>query len=302
MSSLDLTLVKKPYQKEKYTDDQIKEMAAAFIDPVYFAENFCYVQEPLKGRLPFHLFDYQKRLIKIYQNYKNSINMLPRQCGKTTCAAAYILWYAMFKPDSTILVAANKRDGALEIMLRVRFMYENLIDYIRCGVITYNKYTIEFDNGSRIISQATTETTGRGLSASLVYCDELSHIRNNIVEAFWASIAPTLSTGGKIIITSTPDQEHHLFGQLVKGAQNTLDDYGNDMDIGKNGFKFFTALWNEHPDRDEEWAAEQLAKIGEEKWRREFLCIAGNSNLSLLNQNGHTVDMSIEKLYENLAN
>jgi hypothetical protein len=90
--------------------------------------------------------------------------------GKTTTAAGYLLWYAMFIPDSTILIAAHKFSGAQEIMQRVRYAYELCPDHIRAGVTSYNKGSIEFDNGSRIVSQTTTETTGRGMSITLLYC------------------------------------------------------------------------------------------------------------------------------------
>lgn len=88
----------------------------------------------------------------------------------TTTAAGYLLWYAMFVPDSTILIAAHKYTGAQEIMQRIRYAYELCPDHIRCGVKTYNKKSIDFDNSSRIIAETTTETTGRGMSLSLLYC------------------------------------------------------------------------------------------------------------------------------------
>jgi hypothetical protein len=98
-------------------------------------------------------------------------------CGKTlipthntTTAVGYLLWYAMFIPSSTILIAAHKYSGAQEIMQRLRYAYELCPDHIRCGVTSYNKQSIEFDNGSRIVAQTTTETTGRGMSVSLLYC------------------------------------------------------------------------------------------------------------------------------------
>lgn len=88
----------------------------------------------------------------------------------TTCACAYILWKAIFNEDQTILIAANKLSSALEIMSRIRYMYEELPDYLKPGVLVYNKSSIEFDNRSRIISRATTPDAGRGLSVSLLYC------------------------------------------------------------------------------------------------------------------------------------
>ena len=126
--------------------------------------------------------------------------------GKTTTAAGYLLWYAMFVPDSTILIAAHKYSGAQEIMQKIRYAYELMPDHIRAGVTSYNKGSIEFENGSRIVAQATTENTGRGMSITLLYCDEFAFVRPTIAKEFWTSIHPTLATGGKAIITSTPKQ------------------------------------------------------------------------------------------------
>lgn len=127
-----------------------------------------YIQHPTKGRVKFDLFDYQVKLLECYHNNRYSINMLGRQMGKSTCAAAYLLWFAMFVPDSTILIAAHKHTGAQEIMQRIRYMYENLPNYLRAGATSYNKGSLEFDNGSRIISATTTENTGRGMSLTCV--------------------------------------------------------------------------------------------------------------------------------------
>ncbi len=88
----------------------------------------------------------------------------------TTCASGYLLWYGMFNPDQTILIAAHKYAGAQEIMQRIRYGYETCPNHIRCGVINYNKGSMEFDNGSRIVSATTTGNTGRGMSISLLYC------------------------------------------------------------------------------------------------------------------------------------
>jgi hypothetical protein len=76
----------------------------------------------------------------------------------------------MFVPDSTILIAAHKYTGSQEIMQRIRYAYESVPDFIRAGAVSYNKGSIDFDNGSRILSTTTTENTGRGLSISLMYC------------------------------------------------------------------------------------------------------------------------------------
>jgi hypothetical protein len=269
--SVDTKLIKTPYKKEKYTTEQIKELAKCTMDPQYFITEYCWIQHPVKGRLKFELFDYQRELLDAYHNHKYSIALISRQMGKSTAAAAYLLWYAMFVPDQTILIAAHKYSGAQEIMQRIRFAYELLPDFIRAGVTAYNKGSLEFDNGSRIIAQATTENTGRGLSISLAYLDEFAFVRPSIAREFWTSLSPTLSTGGKCIITSTPNQDDDQFAQIWREANKTIDEYGNEKETGKNGFKAYSADWKAHPDRDQAWADEEQGKIGEERFRREHL-------------------------------
>ena len=121
--------------------------------------------------------------------------MMPRQTGKSTTAAGYLLWFAMFVPDSTILIAAHKYAGAQEIMQRIRYAYELCPNHIRAGVISYNKGSIEFDNGSRIVAQTTTENTGRGMSISLLYCDEFAFVRPNIAKEFCSNKAVNVVSG-----------------------------------------------------------------------------------------------------------
>ena len=271
-SKFDTTLVKRPHQSEKYTNDQIQEIAKCIQDPIHFIDTYCSIQHPVKGRVKFDLFDYQKRLIDTYDNYRYAIALMPRQTGKSTAAAAYLLWYAMYKPDSQILIAAHKYAGAQEIMQRLRFIYETLPDFVRSGCTSYNKGSIEFENGSRIVSQATTETTGRGMSLTLIYLDEFAYVQPRMAEEFWTALSPTLSTGGKCIITSTPNQDNDQFAQIWKLAIDNTDEYGNEKEIGKNGFKGFTCHWSEHPDRNQKWADEEKAKIGDERFRREHGC------------------------------
>jgi hypothetical protein len=275
MAYTDNKLVKTAYSSQKYTEQDIDELMKC-TDPIngphYFLDNFFYIQHPTKGKLKYEPFEYQRRLIDSYHGNRFNVNLLPRQTGKTTTAAGYLLWYAMFIPDATVLVAAHKFTGAQEIMSRIRYAYELCANHIRCGVKSYNKQSIEFDNGSRIIAQTTTETTGRGLSLSLLYADEFAFVEPNIAVEFWTSISPTLATGGKAIITSTPNSDEDQFANIWKEANYKFDEFGNEQTLGRNGFFPFRAYWSEHPDRDENWANEERSRIGEERFRREHDC------------------------------
>jgi hypothetical protein len=272
---LATAIIRNPYQKMSMTQEQIIEFARC-ADPVtgpkYFMSNYFYIQHPTKGAMRYVPFEYQERLIDSYHNYRYSISLMPRQTGKSTSAAGYLLWYAMFVPDSTILVAAHKYTGSQEIMQRVRYAYENCPDYIRAGVTSYNKGSLDFENGSRIVSATTTENTGRGMSISLLYCDEFAFVRPTIAQEFWTAITPTLSTGGKCIITSTPNSDEDQFAQIWRAANDTFDKNGNETELGRNGFKAFRSKWQEHPDRDEAWAEQMQQQLGEERFRREMEC------------------------------
>ena len=283
------SLVKDPYTKTKFKNDKELQDFIKCCDPVtgylYFMDNFFVIQHPTKGSMVYHPYDYQKRLINTYHNYRFSISLMPRQSGKSTSAAGYLLWYAMFVPDSAILIAAHKYTGAQEIMQRVRYAYENCPDYIKAGVTTYNKGSLDFENGSRIVSATTTENTGRGMSITLLYLDEFAFVRPSIAREFWTAITPTLSTGGKAIITSTPNSDEDQFAFIWKGANKTEDEFGNTTELGVNGFKAYRADWQEQPGRDQKWADEMKAQLGEDRFRREIGCEFIIADETLINPN-----------------
>jgi hypothetical protein len=295
--AVNADLVKAPYQTESYSYSEMTELAKCAADPKYFITNHCWLQHPTQGKMRFVLYDFQEELIDSYHNHRSSISLLSRQMGKSQCAAAYLLWFAMFKPDSTILIAAHIFAGASEIMTRIRYMYENCPDYIRAGILTYNKQTLEFDNGSRITARATTENTGRGMALTLVYLDEFAFVMPRVAAEFWTALSPTLSTGGKCIITSTPNQDDDQFAQIWNQANKTVDAFGNETVVGVNGFKSFMATWDRHPDRDDAWAAAEEAKITPERFAREHLCLVGDTSIYIMDDNGTIVNTKMQNLF-----
>lgn len=277
----DFVKLKPPNVPTSYTPAQIKEVFACAKDPLYFLENYLYVQHPTRGKIKFEAYGFQKELIKNYWQNRNVIAMIPRQSGKTTTAAGFLLWYATFNPDVTVLIAANKFRAANEIMAKIKYSYEELPDFIRAGVVSYNVQSIQFDNGSRILATTTTPDSGRGMAISLLYLDEFAFVKPRIAEEFWTAMAPTLATGGKCIITSTPASDEDMFAELWYGACKTIDEFGNEITtgVGINGFKSFTAHYSEVPGRDDEWASKERAKIGDERFDREYGCLfAGEEN------------------------
>lgn len=210
--------VKPSGHKHDYTTEQLIELQKCENDVFYYIENYCWITHPTKGRVKFQLYEYQKRLIKAYLDNDKIIAMLSRQCGKTTTAAGFISWWALFKKDQKILIISKDQTGADEIMDRIWFIYEELPWFLKPGVKENNVQTKEFDNGSKIEALATTPTTGRGKSISLLYCDEFAYVSPTIADKFWTAVYPVLSTGGRCIITSTPNNDEDKFYKIWSTA------------------------------------------------------------------------------------
>ena len=96
--SLEGVLIKAPHRRQYWTDQQLEQFvlcADPDTGPAYFLDNFFYIQHPTRGKMLYHPFEYQKRLIDTYHRFRYSISMMPRQTGKSTSAAGYLLWFAM---------------------------------------------------------------------------------------------------------------------------------------------------------------------------------------------------------------
>lgn len=260
--------------------------------PVYFARNYARIQHPKKGDISFEMYPFQERMIDLYLNNNKVIVLASRQVGKTTVAMAFLLWYAIFVPNKTILIAANRNKNAMEIIDKIQYCYEYLPLWMKPGVEDdgWNKHECKFDNKSRIISDATSGSTGRGFSISLLYLDEFAFVAPNVQEEFWTSILPTLSTGGAAIITSTPNGAVDKFATIWRGAIH---------DSNTNGVQFvpMQVHWDEPPGRNEKFKQDHIAMLGELKWRQEYECCGAGTLLTVQDAEGNMFDISMQELY-----
>lgn len=263
--------IKKANTEHEYNPKELQELRRCSDDVVYFVKTYCKIQHPVRGEIPFELYPYQENMLRTFAGERLTVVLSARQTGKSQVSAAFLLWYATFRFDKTILIASNKNDNAMEMIYRIRFMYERLPHWLKAGVNDdgWNKHSIGFDNGSRIHSTATSENSGRGMAISLLFCDEYAFVRDTIADEFWTSMAPTLATGGSCIICSTPNGDYNLFAQIWRGANIPSVD---SVRAGINGFVPIQVKWDEPPGRDAKFQREETAKIGELRWRQEYLC------------------------------
>ena len=256
-----------------YTKEQVTEIIKCSQDPVYFIENFCQIVSLDRGLIPFKLYDCQKEKVHTILNNRKVILMEGRQQGKTITSAACILWYTLFQENKTVAILANKSSAAREVLSRYELMYEMLPIWMQQGVKTFNKGDIELENGSKVFTAATSTSGIRGKSVNWLYIDEAAIIPNNVADEFFTSVYPTISAGQttKILLTSTPLGYNHFWK------------FWNEAEQGLNGFVSMFIPYNRIPGRDDKWADEQKAMLGELKFNQEVLCNFLGSSNTLIN-------------------
>lgn len=270
------TKLKKAHHQMEYTPEMISEIIKCKNDPIYFCRNYVYIKHPIRGQILFDLYSYQEEIIRNYQTNRLNILLSARQTGKTETTGAYILWFSIFNPSKNILIASNKSENAKDIISKIQNAYEELPDWLKPGinVNNWNKHTCEFENKTIIRAEATSETSGRSKSISLLFLDEFAHVVPHVQEEFWSAILPTLSTGGACIISSTPNGDSDKFAELWRTAElgDGVDDNTTSDPSTRLRFIPKWIQWDMAPGRDEQFKTDQIVLLGERKWLQEYEC------------------------------
>jgi hypothetical protein len=251
--------VKRDGVEQEWSVDEIREYKKCMEDPVYFAEKYVKVVSLDKGLVPFELYPYQKKMFQHFNENRFSIVLACRQSGKSISSVVYLLWYALFNPEKTIAVLANKGSTAREMLTRITLALENLPFFLQPGCKTLNKGSIEFSNNSRIIAAATSGSSIRGMSVNLLFLDEFAFVEN--AGEFYTSTYPVVSSGktSRVIITSTANGIGNIYQKLWEGAVQET-----------NEFKPFRVDWWDVPGRDEEWKRQTVSNTSELQFEQEF--------------------------------
>ena len=247
----------------EFTADMVEELKKCKEDIIYFAENFFHIVVTDRGKEKIQLYEAQKRLLRSFVENRNVIVCSSRQIGKSTMLTVFSLWMVCFHDDYRAAIVANKETTAINIFKRIRMAYEQLPNYIKPGVKDYGKTGMTLGNDSTIIVSTTTATSIRGDSLNCVLLDEAAHIESHLIEEFWSSVIPTISSGkkSKILVVSTPNGVGNKFYEIYSGAESGKLKTWNRQRID----------WWDFPGRDEEWKQSQIELLGsEEKFRQEF--------------------------------
>ena len=248
----------------KTTQGQLKEVikkeyTKCAKDPAYFMKKYCVVQHPMKGKVPFHLYDYQEKSLLTFEDYRFNIVLKARQLGLSTLTAGYSLWMMTFHNDKNILVIATKQDTAKNLVTKVRVMHANLPSWLKQKCVEDNKLSLRYSNGSQVKAVASGDEAGRSEALSLLILDEAAFIYK--IETIWAAASQTLSTGGQCIALSTPNGVGNWFHKIWVGAEE-----------GMNDWNFIRLHWDLHPERGDKWRKEQDRLLGPSLAAQECDC------------------------------
>ena len=254
--------LKKANVAVEFTQEQVLEFVKCKNDPVYFAKNYIKIVSLDYGEIPFKMYPFQEKLITNFHNNRFNICRMPRQTGKSTTCVSYLLHYAVFNDNVNIAILANKASTAQDLLSRLQFAYEKLPKWMQQGIVSWNKRSLELENGSKIIAASTSASAVRGGSYNVIFLDEFAFIPNHIADEFFASVYPTISSGQstKVLIVSTPKGMNHFYR------------IWHDAERGKNEYVPTDVHWSEVPGRDEKWKAQTIANTSEQQFKVEFEC------------------------------
>ena len=251
--------VKKDGVEEDWNPEKVQEYAKCMANPAYFARAYVKVINLNDGLVPFDLYPYQEQMFKHFEDNRFNVVLACRQSGKSISSVAYLLWYALFHPEQTIAVLANRGATSREMLGRITLMLENLPFWLQPGCKSLNKGTIDLSNNSRILAESTSSSSIRGFAVNLLMLDEFAFVEK--ATEFYTSTYPVISSGvnTKVIITSTANGIGNQFYKIWQGASQ-----------GTNEYKPFRVDWWDVPGRDEAWKEQTIANTSELQFDQEF--------------------------------
>jgi len=254
--------LKKANVQQTWTKEEVEEYAKCMKDPLYFIQTYIRIVSLDEGLVPFKLYDFQKEMVGTFHNNRFTICKLPRQSGKSTTIIAYLLHYVLFNPTVNVAILANKAATARDLLGRLQLAYENLPKWLQQGVMTWNKGSLELENGSKILASSTSASAVRGGSYNIIFLDEFAYVPANVAEQFFSSVYPTISSGKttKVMIVSTP-HGMNMFYKLWTDAENE-----------RNTYVPIEVHWSEIPGRDEKWKEETIKNTSVSQFNTEFEC------------------------------
>ena len=231
-------------------NDELSEYVKCANSYEYFIDKYCKI----------NLYDFQKKVLKNYEENRFNIWMKSRQCGSSHVNALFVLYNLLFKSDFIVLMVSNKNISNVDIIDKVKKYYKGLPFFLKQGVSVWNNLSLIFENGSKIMTSSNSKTLSDDhvLKSDLILINEFAKLPH--AETMYSGIIPLIVADSekKLILSSQPNG-YNLFIKLVQGADNNT-----------NMYKIVRTYWWEVPGRDDEWKNEQIKMIGLDSFTQEY--------------------------------
>ena len=269
----------KPFHtKINLSDIHIQEIKKCSEDIDYFKNN--YVQFRTKSGIGFpdHR-EYQEKFIHSLNDENDQyLVVFPRQAGKSATTAVWLTWLFLFKEQINIGICANRGSTATDFLANVKNIFLLLPIWFQQGIKVWNVKRIEGENGTRILTDATSGDSFRGSTMNVVVVDEAAYVAATKWESFVDSVLPSQSSLAwkKTIFISTPNGLNHFYSMVkdskkrkvienvqeseieeIKKKETVLDTVKNkygtfDVQIDKpsNDMELITVDWRKVPRYD----------------------------------------------------
>ena len=232
-----------------------EEYAKCFLDKsrIYMIQNYLKTYDATQRKMvQFNLFPRQQDLCTTMGNANNVVTTKPRQAGITTTAGAFISCeMCLADPESpqVVLVIGNTLDLAQQMVTKIRefllqfprWMWGD--EYIKANPKEYNEAPTKEEifkicnqkelvlkNGCRVVARSSGPDASRGVGGvTWLIFDEAAFIENG--NDVYASAIPTVSTGGHVIMISTPNGKDLLYYETCRQAKLKGTDEWNNFEL-----------------------------------------------------------------------
>ncbi|MDA3778695.1 MAG: terminase family protein [Bacteroidales bacterium] len=213
--------------------EQEDEILRCVMNPIYFIETYLTIFDQTQGVagkiVRFLLFDFQKDLINSYQENRFVVANKYRQAGVSTTTCAYIAWYIMFNRNRQVAIVADKLETATgELMSDVVDFIDSCPKWLRPKTGRDTEENLKdtqklkvYDN--RSILGAFASKSLRGYTPTLLFWDETAWAEKG--DKFWTAALPSLVTGGRAIMVSTPSGLDAVFYKTFNGARKNENNF-----------------------------------------------------------------------------
>ena len=178
--------------------------------------------------VPLELFQDQVQLVEDYEEYNENIALKYRQAGVSTVTAAWAskrLAFARKEKPEKVLIIANKLDTSVEFANKIRGFTEQWPSWVGIGFAPEKNSARHFklSNGCEVKAVATSKDALRGYTPTTLIFDEAAFIEAD--SDFWAACMASLSTGGKVVVISTPNGFDAIYYEIYDQALRGMNDF-----------------------------------------------------------------------------